>query len=72
MQSYLDSQYSKNNEKSAADEDNVSDRSERCNERLHDQFQTRSPTYYPTTQPMTHDIIINATNIWRRITHLCT
>ena len=35
---YLDSQNSKNNEKSAADKDNIPNGSERCDQSLHHQF----------------------------------
>lgn len=44
---YLHSQNSKHNEKSTADENNVPYWSERSDQRLNHQFQTRSTTYHP-------------------------
>lgn len=50
---YLNSQNSKDNKKSTADQDNIPNGSQRCDQSLHHQFQTRSSAYHPATHSAT-------------------
>lgn len=44
---YLNSQNAKDNEESATDQHNISNRSERCDQRFNNQLQSGGPAYDP-------------------------